>query len=251
MAVSCTDCGASFSNQSGLRRHYRKLRPCSPNALPSEAAHVCDACKKSFSRVDTLKRHKEGYCGNPPPPRKEDPKGLEIAQQIAKERNGECLSQVYVGRHAHMRWRCNLDGTEWDATLANIKNHDRWCPSCGSHKNERRVRECFQLFTGKPFPETSGLFPDNPRLKLDGYCQELGIAFEYHGEQHYYHIPYFHRDGTNTLKRQWRRDRYVEETAPRLEEPIALIVIPYSLPQKLRPDFIWNKLKQLGAVDDT
>ena len=47
-------------------------------------------------------------------------------------------------------------------------------------------------------------------LELDGYCEELDIAFEYNGEQHYKYIPYFHNKG-RTLEMQQLRDKQKAE----------------------------------------
>ncbi|MEX3984207.1 transposase [Paraburkholderia sp. EG287A] len=48
--------------------------------------------------------------------------------------------------------------------------------------------------------------------RLDGYCEELRLAFEYHGRQHTEHIDYFHKKGrSRTLVEQRARDRFVRE----------------------------------------
>ena len=43
-------------------------------------------------------------------------------------------------------------------------------------------------------------------MELDMYNKELGIACEYNGQQHYKHVPYFHRGGVEDFNKQKERD---------------------------------------------
>ncbi|CAG8714126.1 2479_t:CDS:2 [Dentiscutata erythropus] len=43
-------------------------------------------------------------------------------------------------------------------------------------------------------------------LHLDGYNEELGLAFEYSGNQHYQIVPFFHPQGQMNLDAQICRD---------------------------------------------
>ena len=52
---------------------------------------------------------------------------INIAKNIAKLRNGVCLSTEYNNLRSKLIWECNC-GHIWKATLNNVKNHDRWCP---------------------------------------------------------------------------------------------------------------------------
>ena len=54
---------------------------------------------------------------------------LEEVQALAEERNGKCLSKVYVNNHSKLEWACAF-GHEWEATLMNVKNDKTWCPFC-------------------------------------------------------------------------------------------------------------------------
>lgn len=47
--------------------------------------------------------------------------------------------------------------------------------------------------------------PDTNRaLELDLYCEELKLAIEYNGPQHYKFIEFYHKDQDNFLKQQIR-----------------------------------------------
>lgn len=58
---------------------------------------------------------------------------LEVAQKIAIERGGLCLSNVYVNNKEHLKWKCQF-GHEWNACLGKIKNAKQWCPTCSGTK---------------------------------------------------------------------------------------------------------------------
>ena len=54
---------------------------------------------------------------------------LEEMQKIAKEKDGECLSKVYINNSTLMEWKCNVCGKIWKAKAANIKL-GKWCSRC-------------------------------------------------------------------------------------------------------------------------
>src|ERR1043165_3370114 len=51
---------------------------------------------------------------------------IDIANNIAQERGGKCLSTEYVNTNTQMLWRC-AKGHEWTTTLCRVKNMGRWC----------------------------------------------------------------------------------------------------------------------------
>lgn len=112
---------------------------------------------------------------------------IENMQKIAIGRGGRCLSLEYLGAHMKLVWQCSL-GHEWHAKPNAIKN-GTWCPKCSEGIGERVCRLIFETIFKNKFPK---IRPDwlksptsNQNLELDGYCEPLGIAFEYNGEQHY------------------------------------------------------------------
>ncbi|CAG8649326.1 6768_t:CDS:2 [Cetraspora pellucida] len=70
-------------------------------------------------------KHKKTWC---PGCRRVKPLNLEIAKQIARDRNGKCLSTEYKNSNVLMQWQCNM-GYKWNATLSSIKA-GRWCLHC-------------------------------------------------------------------------------------------------------------------------
>lgn len=65
----------------------------------------------------------------------------------------------------------------------------------------------------------------NSPLELDMFNEELKIAVEFNGEQHYKFIPYFHRTEDN-FNKQLLRDTEKKEKCRRLG--ITLIIVPFS-----------------------
>lgn len=151
------------------------------------------------------------YCNGGPG---QDPQWqLERLQQVAFEKGGECLSPIYTNNRTKLRFRC-IDGHEWQVTPNDVLS-GYWCPYC-VNKTEALVRQFFECVFDAPFPNTAPVWlqsMDTPRRFLDGYCDSLRLAFEYHGEQHFRHIKHFHeRDGEKTLSMQQERDQFVRET---------------------------------------
>ena len=63
-------------------------------------------------------------------------------------------------------------------------------------------------------------------LEIDLYCDELKLAIEYQGRQHYAYIPYFHKD-SNDFKKQQIRDAIKKELC--IKNNVKLIAIPYKI----------------------
>ena len=57
---------------------------------------------------------------------------IQIAQQLAKEKGGHCLSDVYRNSGALLQWAC-AQGHSWKASLNSIRHHRSWCPTCAEN----------------------------------------------------------------------------------------------------------------------
>ena len=121
---------------------------------------------------------------------------------LATNRGGECLSDEYVSNRHKLEWKCSL-GHIWWAQPRAVKR-GTWCPTCSSGLGERICRLVFEKVFGKPFPKIRPpwlLSKASKRcLELDGYCEEMNIAFEYNGRQHYEDSPIF-KTPTNDRKK--------------------------------------------------
>ena len=91
-----------------------------------------------------------------------------------------------------------------------IKNYINPCTKCNpKSNNEEILRFILESMTLKKFPKRKPdwLIDDvtGNRLELDGYSEEIGLAFEYDGRQHQKHIKYFHPEKEDFID-QKRRD---------------------------------------------
>ena len=69
---------------------------------------------------------------------------LEECKEFAKNKNGECLSDVYIGCKTNMKWKCH-NGHEWEARFDDIKNSKSWCPKC----QKLSLEDCKQFAKNK------------------------------------------------------------------------------------------------------
>lgn len=97
-------------------------------------------------------------------------------------------------------------------------------------KGEVECRRVVEEATKQPFPKSRPNFMLNGvsghNLELDCYNDDLKIAVEYNGEQHYKFIPYFH-----TNKDAFYNLKYRDDMKKRLceENGIQLIIVPYTV----------------------
>lgn len=168
-------------------------------------------------------------------------KTLKEMQQLAVSRGGTCLSKSYEDGKSKLLWRCN-EGHEWVAVPQAIMRGS-WCPECASGLGERICREFFEALFERPFPKSRPQWLRSEAghlLELDGYCEELEIAFEHHGEQHFREIRHFH-SGKKALNAQKSRDLY-KRTVCKVNG-VRLIEVP-SIPDLLPLNQVSDFLKQ-------
>jgi hypothetical protein len=171
--------------------------------------------------------------------------GLDEMREIARSRGGECLSEAYPRRHGgKLLWRCR-DGHEWEAPPAQVKHAKQWCPICASGYSERLCKAMFEAIFNERFPKARPLWLKNSRgnhMELDGYCKKLGVAFEYHGIQHYEEKVFFHRKSSLSLRQQ-------DDNTKRLlckEHGVSLIEIPYSIQPDELQAYIYSQCNKLN-----
>lgn len=161
---------------------------------------------------------------------------IEKMQDFAEKKGGKCLSEIYINNATYLNWRCER-GHEWKAKPNKILS-GRWCPKCNINKREEECREVFESIYNKPFENQRPgwlLSEKGWRMELDGYNEELKIAFEYNGIQHYKNVKYFH----NPLKRRQFLDKLKLDLCEK--NGVKLYVIPYTV-KNLR-DYIEELIK--------
>jgi len=67
---------------------------------------------------------------------------IEEARQLAKTRNGECLSKVYTP-YTKLLWKC-MHGHEWE-TLFKVVKRASWCPHCNDNIMKHTCRKILEF----------------------------------------------------------------------------------------------------------
>lgn len=108
-------------------------------------------------------------------------------------------------------------------------------------KGGRLCKEAAEKIYGVTFHRS--VWPDwlrNPEtgraMELDLYNEKLKLAIEYHGEQHYRYIPFFHKNSRKNFEAQVRRDNYKLDICD--EHGVYVIVVPYNLPEEKIEEWI-------------
>lgn len=148
---------------------------------------------------------------------------------LAEKKGGKCLTvkeEITGSLSSHkFLWECK-QGHQWRTTYGSVKNGS-WCGICNETINERTCRKIFEFIFNKQFPKRRpGLLKHKNNLELDGYCEELKLAFEYNGEQHYRFIDYFHKT-QERFEDDQERDRVKNRLCE--ENDVQLITIPYTV----------------------
>lgn len=119
--------GGDCLNESYLGIHRKHLFRCG-------LGHVWEAQPANL-------RHRGSWCpacADRPQPLTSEASALKLAQirEIARNRLGRCLSNVYLGDKVHLLFEC-ADGHQWWTTPNTIKR-PHWCPLCkhGKPRNE-------------------------------------------------------------------------------------------------------------------
>lgn len=105
--------------------------------------------------------------------------------KIASQKGGKCISKEY--KTTSLEFECYFKH-RWKASVGNIINNNSWCPVCSNSLGERICRLYFETIFNKKFPTTYPKWLKNSngkQLELDGYCEEMHLAFEHQGKQHY------------------------------------------------------------------
>jgi hypothetical protein len=113
---------------------------------------------------------------------------LRELKKVASERGGKLLSLEYTGANTLLKWEC-ASGHKWNAKPSHVVGKSQsWCRQCNQTYSEKLVRIAFETIFGKSFPNSRPHILKTEKgknLELDGYSEELSLAFEFDGSQHF------------------------------------------------------------------
>ncbi len=152
------------------------------------------------------------------------------AYDTAAQRGGKLiydgdLSQTFPSRKK-LEWMCK-GGHVFSQDLSHVIGQGTWCSRCSSGLYERIVRTHFEQIFKRSFPKVRPAWlrgDKNVPLELDGYCAELGLAFEHNGLQHYRIINNLWHHNAHAFERIQKHDALKVEVC-KLRN-IALIIVP-------------------------
>jgi hypothetical protein len=114
-------------------------------------------------------------------------------------------------------------------------------------KGERASRAAAERIFGKPFVKVRPDFlrneVTNHNLELDVYNEDLKLAIEYSGRQHYEFVPFFYKNYEAFLNQKYRDEMKKNKCK---EQGIQLIEIPYTVKLEDIESFIRIESKKMG-----
>jgi len=167
-------------------------------------------------------------------------------KDIVLKKGGQPLfdDKDFVSAQTKLKVKCQ-DNHEFQITGSNL-NLGKWCPECNCHQSEllsiKLMEHMFKKEFKKVRPDWLKNNNDN-NLELDGYNEELRLAVEYNGVQHFKFVPHFHRD-ENSLEKQQNHDAIKLKLCQ--ENNINLVVVPYTIPQDEIAQYLFDETTKLG-----
>jgi hypothetical protein len=94
--------------------------------------------------------------------------GIEEMREIAKTKDGKCLSDIYINDRAKLKWQCK-EGHIWQACADKVKQ-GRWCPYC-AHRVRLSIEEMHKIAEQRGGKCISENYVNN-NTKLKWQCRE-------------------------------------------------------------------------------
>jgi hypothetical protein len=115
-------------------------------------------------------------------------------------------------------------------------------------RGEFQCKEFVEFYFQKPFDKIRPEFLKNPvtgeNLELDMYNEDLKLAIEYNGSQHYHFNSFMHKNSRDRFQNQQYRDLIKRDLCSK--EGIQLIIVPYTIAPDQIASFLFEEFKKLG-----
>lgn len=191
----CPQCAGYFTKEEGIKRAQQYAISRGGQCLSHEYVNTQTQMLWKCSHGHEWKAkctdilNKKTWCSQCEKINRQNKEGLTLAQAYAKERGGECLSTEYIGARKELTWKC-ANNHIWNSKYKNVVLENSWCPQCSSYYyKEHKIREILEYLLESKFEKQRPKWNINPKtnkkLELDGYSEELRMAFEFQGEHHY------------------------------------------------------------------
>lgn len=137
------------------------------------------------------------------------------------------------------KFKCNNEHI-WETEIHNVYGDKSECPMCSTGNDETRCKFILETIFNKKFIKTRKIVEGG--LELDMYNEELNLALEYNGIQHYKEdTKFFHKNGG--FKEQQDRDNIKLNFCN--DNNINLLIVPYTVKGNDIITFIISELKGL------
>jgi len=168
------------------------------------------------------------------------------AKQLVEDRGGKLLTEGEINSKTRLSIICNL-GHPFEKSWSEMASaRAQWCDTCSSKsKSEEMARTVLEQVFGISFPKKRPqwlISEDGRRLELDGFNEELKVAFEYQGQQH------FDTKGVyGGTEEQLRHRKRIDGTKRRLcrAQSIFLVEIAYTVKPEDFKEELHKELRRL------
>ena len=152
------------------------------------------------------------------------PKTISDAHNLAEKRGFKFLSLVFKNTATKYLWKCTKSH-EWSAKYSDVQS-GTGCPiCCDNNRGEKITRYCFEKMLECDFKKIKPDWMRNPktnyRLELDGFNQNMSLAFEHQGIHHEVDCP---KDNRHYKSNQLFKDEIKRQKCK--EQRITLIEVP-------------------------
>lgn len=150
---------------------------------------------------------------------------------------------LYILTYSLYRFLYGKQGS-WSTSYSYNKEPELKKKKTFQSKGEMECKRVLENLFNKPFERCRPNFLANPvtgnvNLELDCYNDELKLAVEYNGIQHYKFTPYFHKN-YEAFQNQKYRDYMKEDLCNK--NNITLIIVPYNISNNKIQQFLVDKL---------
>lgn len=177
---------------------------------------------------------------------------LNILREIAKSKGGKLISTEYINARTKMEFENNFK-RKFYLTPNQVKR-GVWSHFEIVNISEEKCRQCIEFIFKTNFPNVWGIIKNpetNRNMQFDGYNENLKIAFEYQGEQHY---SWEKSRGKKEKRKKENFNKNIKNDETKLnlckKNNIKLLKIKYFENYKEDKQYLEHVIKELKILND-